>query len=88
MIQNLALSIWIYSFVIGSFFMCFFFTFPDVFLKINFFEKLFQEYYQSVNVLSGLIWLQTVCKSYQQTTLGDKELEYMLILTGTCIHLK
>ena len=25
------------------------------------------------NVLSGLIWVQTVCKSYQQTTLGDKE---------------
>ena len=26
------------------------------------------------DVLSGLIWVQTVCKSYQQTTLGDKEL--------------
>ena len=25
-------------------------------------------------ILSGLIWVQTVCKSYQQTTLGDKEL--------------
>ena len=24
--------------------------------------------------LSGLIWVKTVCKSYQQTTLGDKEL--------------
>ena len=24
------------------------------------------------DVLSGLIWVQTVCKSYQQTTLGDK----------------
>ena len=27
---------------------------------------------------SGLIWMQTVCKRYQQTTLGDKEL--------TCKH--
>ena len=26
------------------------------------------------NILSGLICVQTVCKSYQQTTLGDKEL--------------
>ena len=28
------------------------------------------------------------CKSYQQTSLGDKELKDMLIWTGTCIHLK
>ena len=26
------------------------------------------------DLLSGLIWVQTVRKSYQQTTLGDKEL--------------
>ena len=26
------------------------------------------------DILSGLIWVQTVCKSYQQTALGDKEL--------------
>ena len=26
------------------------------------------------NVLLGLTWVQTVCKSYQQTTLGGKEL--------------
>ena len=26
------------------------------------------------DILSGLIWFQTVCKSYQQTTLRDKEL--------------
>ena len=24
------------------------------------------------DIMSGLIWVQTVCKSYQQTTLGDK----------------
>ena len=47
------------------------------FFKSNFFEKLFQEYDQSVKQFesrTGLIWVQTVCKSYQQTTLGDKEL--------------
>ena len=26
--------------------------------------------------MSGLIWVQTVCKSNQQTTLGDKKLTY------------
>ena len=43
--------------------------------KINFFEKFFQEYHQVVkqfwiqirpDILLGLIWVQTVCKSYQQ----------------------
>ena len=29
------------------------------------------------DVLSGLIWVQTVCKSYQQTTLVNKELTYL-----------
>ena len=33
-------------------------------------KKIFQEY-----VLSGLIWVKAVCKSYQQTTLRDKELK-------------
>ena len=27
----------------------------------------------SPDILSGLIWVQTVCKGYQQTTLGVKE---------------
>ena len=26
------------------------------------------------DILLGLIWVQAVCKSYQQTTLGDEEL--------------
>ena len=26
------------------------------------------------DILLGLIWVQSICKSYQQTTLGDKEL--------------
>ena len=25
--------------------------------------------------MSGLVWIQTVCKGWQQTTLGDKELK-------------
>ena len=49
-----------------------------IFFKINFFEKFFQEYDQSLkqfgSSLSGLISAQTVCKSYQQATLGGKEL--------------
>ena len=47
------------------------------FFKIILFEKLFQEYHQSVKQFgtrtSGLIWIPTVCKSYQQTTLCGKE---------------
>ena len=30
------------------------------------------------NIMLGLIWVQTVCKGYQQTTLGDKELKKFL----------
>ena len=50
----------------------------DFFFKINFFENYFQEYHQSVKkawtqirpeVLSGLIWVKTVCKGYHQMTL-------------------
>ena len=29
------------------------------------------------DILSGLIWIQTVCNNYQQTTLGDKVLILM-----------
>ena len=55
-----------------------------IFFKINFFEKFFQEYNQSVktvwiqirlDILSGLIWIQTVYKGYQKMTLVDKELK-------------
>ena len=46
-------------------------------VKINFFEKLFQEYHHCQTVwiqirldfLLGPIWVQTVCKCYQQMTL-------------------
>ena len=38
--------------------------------------------------LSGLIWVQTVCKSYQQTALGDKELVriFVMILRKNCLN--
>ena len=47
------------------------------FLKINTFEKFFQEHHQCQtvwiqirpDVLLGLIWVQTVCKCYQQMAL-------------------
>ena len=55
-----------------------------IFLKINFFEKFFSGIIRSElqtvwilirpDILLGLIWVQTVCKSYQKTTLGGKEL--------------
>ena len=38
------------------------------------------------DILLGLIWVQTVCKSYQQTTLEDKELKdlrYQMYLNRT-----
>ena len=53
------------------------------FFKINFLEKIFQEYRQSFKQIGsrsgatfcrGLIWVQTFCECYQQTTLVAKEL--------------
>ena len=59
------------------------------FFKINFFKKKFQQLYQSIqirtDILSVQIWIQTVCKSYQQMTLADKELmisEFYYILSN------
>ena len=53
----------------------------DFFYKINFFEKLFQEYHLSVknsldpdqaDNLSGLVWVQIVCKDQQMTLVGKE----------------
>ena len=52
-------------------------------LSADFFpEKIFQEYHLSVKQIGArsglticLIWVQTVCKGYQQMTLGGKELK-------------
>ena len=38
--------------------------------------------------MSGLIWIKTVCKSYQQTTLGDKELSNILQRESSAIYFK
>ena len=54
-----------------------------IFFKINSFGKFFQEFHQCQivwihirpDIMSGLILVQTVCKCYQQTILGDKESE-------------
>ena len=57
------------------------------------FQKVFQEHYQSVkrfwihiriNVLSVLIWIQTFCKVYQQTTkvAASKERVKNILLEG------
>ena len=64
----------------GNFFMLFYCLL--IFFKITFFSK--NSYRNTVcqtdwiqitpDILSGLIWVQTVCKGYQQTTLGGKEL--------------
>ena len=59
------------------------------FFQNHFFKKKkIQEYDQCQTVwiqirpdkTSGLIWVQTVCKSHQKTTLGDKELKAYQII--------
>ena len=40
-----------------------------IFFKINFLQKFFQEY----NISAKQIWVQCVCKGYQQMALGGKE---------------
>ena len=49
--------------------------------KINGFDMFFQEYHQSVkqnrpDVMSGLIWVKTICKGYQHTSHVGKDLTY------------
>ena len=56
-------------------FSCFFWCLL-IFFKIIFFEKFFQEYHQCQivwiqirpDILSGLIWVETICKGYQRST--------------------
>ena len=63
-------------------FCCLLIFFKSSFEKINFYENFFQEYSQSVKqfgsrsarLVSGLIWVQTVCKGYQQTALVGKDI--------------
>ena len=71
--------------------LCCFFVVCWFFFKIHFFEKFLQEYYLSgpfqtdriqirPDILLRLIWVQSICKSYQQVTPGLKvlKLEYSL----------
>ena len=62
---------------VGKCFM--FFCHMAIFFKIILYKKFFQEYHEGVgihvdviqvrpDVLSGLIWVQTVCKCNQQTS--------------------
>ena len=61
------------------------------FFKINIFKKFFQEHYQSVNSLESdqvnillvLIWVQTVCKGYQQMTKLAASKERVLEISPT-----
>ena len=65
----------------GKFFMLF--CFVRIFFKINFFEKIISgipSEYQTdwiqirPDISSGLIWIQSVCKDYEQKTPVDKKL--------------
>ena len=55
-----------------------------IYFKINFFEKFFQDYHQCQTVwiqirpdiMSGLIWIQTICKGYHQMTQTGNELSH------------
>ena len=60
-----------------------------IFFKINFFRKIISEILSECqtdwtqirpDIISGLIWVQTVCKRYQQMILGDKELKYNIYI--------
>ena len=65
---------WAWGKMLGKFFMLFFLS-ADLFQNY-FFKKFFQEHYQSqavwiqikTDILSVLIWVQTVCKGYQLMT--------------------
>ena len=56
------------------------------FFNVNFSEKFFQEYHECQTIwnlirpdkMSGLIWVQSVCKGYQQRTLVSNELKQQI----------
>ena len=67
-----------------------------IFLEINIFEKKNPKCHQSVkhfwiqirpDVLSGLIWIQTVCKGYQQTTVLGKEIIVKCFIVNTLLFI-
>ena len=79
----------------GEFFLFFFFLSSADFFQNQFFRKILsgiRSECQTVwiqirpDILSGLVWVHTVYKSYQKTTLGDKEYT-LLSLMGFPIHI-
>ena len=81
------------SSVLNSLQYCFNFLSADFFLKINFFENTIRmsnsldpvqaRRYDS----SGLIWVQTVCQGYQQTTIVDiKRVNFRVQNTANPLH--
>ena len=86
----------VYLYMLGNF-ACFLSSAEIV--KINFFKKLFQEYHQSVktvwthirpNKMSGLVWVQTVCRVYQQTIKVATSRERVILygVTFDCFQIK
>ena len=56
-------------------------------LSADSFKINFQEYHLSGEHIGsrsgGLIWVQPVCKSYQQTTLGGKKLKEQIVILAS-----
>ena len=61
-----------------------FFCRLQIFFKVTFFKIFFQEYHQCQpvwtqivpDILLDLIWVQTVYKDYEETTLSGKQMEF------------
>ena len=88
--QKNALTLWMLGFVRA------FFSFVDILHKINNFKTFLEYYHHSVEVwiqmrpaiMSGLVWVQTVCKSYQQkakvATSSWRMKHHIIKLLGHC----
>ena len=67
-----------YLCMLGNFCCCL-----QIFFKVTFFNIFFQEYHQCQpawtqifpDILLGLIWVQTGCKDYEETTLSGSQLK-------------
>ena len=91
MSSGLEVSLSIFACLVAKIFIIFFYQ-NSLFQK----KKIFQEHYQRVklfaiqisrDVLSGLIWVQTVCKDYQQMTkvAAGRQRVKKLLLDQFCI---
>ena len=67
-----------------------------LFFKIKFFEKKIQKYHQShktwilirPDIMSGLIWVQTACKGYEQTTLVGRVRTISISISSEYVSVK